>query len=211
MKFDSVLFDLDGTLWNATQAIADSWAPVLTASPLVDKLPSLADYEGVMGLEPAPLMDRLFPALSWEQAKPLWADCCQAEIDYLRAHGGCLYGGLEEMLQALSSHVRLMIVSNCNDGYIESFLEAHRLGRYFADTECAGRTGLSKGENIRLIAERNHLLSPVYVGDTRWDYEAAESAGVPFIHAAYGFGEVPGVPAISSPAALVDLILTKQE
>ncbi|MEK3699049.1 hypothetical protein NYE33_18925 [Paenibacillus sp. FSL R10-2199] len=38
--------------------------------------------------------------------------------------------------------------------------------------------------------ERNHLSSPVYVGDTEGDRRAAEITGIPFVYASYGFGEV---------------------
>ena len=62
--------------------------------------------------------------------------------------------------------------------------------KYFDDYECAGRTGLSKGDNIKLVVQRNHLQKPVYIGDTISDYAAARAAGVPFIFAEYGFGEV---------------------
>lgn len=211
MKFDSVIFDLDGTLWDATQAIADSWAPVLTESPLVNHIPTLADYESVMGLEPEPLMKKLFFHLSWDEAEPLWRNLCSCELEYLNQHGANLYENLEEMLTSLSAHIKLIIVSNCNEGYIESFLHAHKLESYFTDIECAGNTGLPKSENIKLVIERNELHNPVYVGDTLWDYEAANAAGIPFIHAAYGFGQVPNVPTLSKPADLVPLILNKQE
>lgn len=36
----------------------------------------------------------------------------------------------------------------------------------------------------------NHLQNCVYVGDTKGDCEAAKAAGIPFIFAAYGFGNV---------------------
>ncbi len=47
--------------------------------------------------------------------------------------------------------------------------------------------------------ERNSLDRAVYVGDTQGDLDASDSAGVPFIHAAYGFGTVnKEVPAVNS-------------
>ena len=70
------------------------------------------------------------------------------------------------------------------------FLKYHQLGKYFLDFENPGRTGLTKGENIKLIIERNRLNNPVYVGDTEGDLKAARLAGIPFIYASYGFGEV---------------------
>ena len=83
-----------------------------------------------------------------------------------------------------------MIVSNCQDGYIEAFFKAHDTGRYFADWESFGRTGLLKADNISLVVERNHLNHPVYVGDVQGDADASHAAGVPIIYASYGFGEI---------------------
>ena len=53
-----------------------------------------------------------------------------------------------------------------------------------------GNGGLPKAENIRLIVTRNDLQNPVYVGDTIWDKESSDEAGVDFVFAAYGFGNV---------------------
>ena len=83
-----------------------------------------------------------------------------------------------------------MIVSNCQDGYIEAFFKAHDTRKYFTDWESFGRTGLLKAENIRLVVERNHLKAPVYVGDVQGDADASHKAGVPIVRAAYGFGEI---------------------
>ena len=38
--------------------------------------------------------------------------------------------------------------------------------------------------------ERNGYAKGIYIGDTKKDQEAALLAGIPFIHAAYGFGAV---------------------
>ncbi len=46
------------------------------------------------------------------------------------------------------------------------------------------------GKTMQVIAERNHFLAPVYVGDTQGDYDAAKETGVRFIHASYGYGKV---------------------
>ena len=62
------------------------------------------------------------------------------------------------------------------------------LSNLFSDVETAGRTGKSKGENIKLIIERNRLDKSIYVGDTEGDREAANFAGIPFVYASYGFG-----------------------
>ena len=105
----------------------------------------------------------------------------------------------------------LAIVSNCQEGYIEAFLAYHGLEKYFDDTENFGHTGHGKGDNIRLVVNRNRLEQAAYLGDTQGDWEAAREAGIPFIHAAYGFGTVPaGTPAIRSIQELPALLDRKE-
>ena len=41
-----------------------------------------------------------------------------------------------------------------------------------------------------MVIERNRLDRAVYLGDTLGDQRAAEEAGIPFLHAAYGFGQI---------------------
>lgn len=207
MKYDGILFDLDGTLWNATKSIWESWKLALKDVPDVERPPTVQELEGVMGMTPETLMKTLYPYLSKERRLELFERCCEVENEYLRKNGGVLYEGLEEMLRTLSEIVPLFIVSNCNDGYISCFLEAHRLEQYFSDWECNGVTGLQKWGNIELVVERNRLERPVYVGDTIIDSDAAEKAGVPFLHAGYGFGTVEGAVSARSPKELLELLL----
>lgn len=61
--------------------------------------------------------------------------------------------------------------------------------------ECEGRNGKPKGENTRLVMERQKITNCVYIGDTQGDCKAAERAGILFIHAAYGFGAVDNCAA----------------
>lgn len=206
MKCDGVLFDLDGTLWNATEAIAVSWQIALKDAEDISTPPTVKQLESVMGMTAEQLTATLFPHLSLQRRMELFDHCCQVENEYLRIHGGKLYEGVEETLSTLSQRFPLAVVSNCNNGYIECFLDAHHLRPYFKDWECIGRTGKEKWENIKLVVERNRLSFPVYVGDTSMDFESARKAGLPFLHADYGFGAVPGVPQLSSPRDLLELV-----
>lgn len=143
------------------------------------------------------IADILFPELEKEARMKLLDQCCSMENDYLREHGGVLYPKLEETLSALKEKYPLYIVSNCQSGYIEAFLDHYGFGKYFEDIECYGNNLRQKGDNIRLLADRNGLTEAVYVGDIQGDYDASCHAGVGFIHAAYGFGTIAAdVPEI---------------
>ena len=105
----------------------------------------------------------------------------------------------------------LYIVSNCQSGYIEVLLKSCSLREYVRDIECYGNTGLPKGDNIRMVVQRNHLERCFYVGDTHMDEEAAGVAGIPFVHAAYGFGRaerpVGSIESLSQLPALAKKLL----
>ena len=107
----------------------------------------------------------------------------------LSEFGGNVYKNLEETLEVLSQNYRLAIVSNCADGYIESFLNSSKLDKYFIDYMAAAKYKVTKSEAIRQVVERNDVDSAIYVGDTINDYKATLGADVDFIQAKYGFGE----------------------
>lgn len=190
MNIDSIIFDLDGTLWNSTDGVLIAWVNTLRNYKDVKRQITKEDLESVMGLQVNEIGEKLFPGLGSDMQAKLLKECCMAECEYLCNYGGILYENLEETLIRLSEKYKLFIVSNCEVGYIESFYKYHKLKKYFCDFENPGRTGLSKGENIKLIMKRNNLKNPVYVGDTTGDLKAAKAAGIPFVYASYGFGKV---------------------
>jgi haloacid dehalogenase superfamily, subfamily IA, variant 1 with third motif having Dx(3-4)D or Dx(3-4)E len=190
MKAEAILFDLDGTMWDAVDGILKTWNQVVANHPECRKEPiSQEELSGCLGLPMTEIADRLFPNAAQEQQQILLDECCEQENRYLSEHGGILYPALEETLRALKKDYKLFVVSNCQKGYIESFLKAHRLEKCFDDIECWGNNLLSKGENNKLIMKRNNVTRAVYVGDTAGDEESARVAGIPFVFASYGFGE----------------------
>ncbi len=185
-----IIFDMDGTLWDSSEGVAKSWTEIVKKEYDKERVITQEDIQGVMGRTMDKIADALFPELSKEDRMGLLRKCCDYENEYLRIHGGVLYPDLEETLIALKENFDLYIVSNCQAGYIEAFLEHYGFGHYFKDIECYGNNDLPKSENIRKIVERNSLGKAVYVGDIQGDYDAATAAGLPFIHASYGFGTI---------------------
>lgn len=190
--FDGILFDLDGTLWDSTPEVTIAFNKVMDEK--YHELGYKVTQERLrseFGLPLDVIAVHLFVSIDEEYAKAIMRDCCEYECEYLARNGATLYEGLEQQLAVLSSKYKLAIVSNCQDGYIQAFFQAYpELEKYFIDYEYPGRTGKLKADNIRLVVERNNMLKPVYVGDTNADAKAAAEAGVPFIFARYGFGDV---------------------
>lgn len=210
-NLDSIIFDLDGTLWDATDAVCYSWNKALEEYCHEQGIPvekrTLEQIKGVMGLQIPEIGRKLFPNFPEEAQKKIMARGGEIVRQHLRNKGGVLYPQVEETLAKLAGKYKLFIVSNCEEGYIEAFYYAHKLEKYFLDFENPGRTGLTKGENIKLVVKRNNLQNPVYVGDTSGDAKAAQNAEVPFIYAGYGFGTVESYDAkIDSFAELLDIL-----
>ncbi len=183
MKFDGIIFDMDGTLWDSADNVAVSWNNAVGEDRFTEK-----DIKGVMGMTMVKIAEKFFPDKSERERGELLERCCRFENEYLRLHGGFIYPDTESTLSVLSEKYPLFIVSNCQAGYIEAFLEFYNLSRLFSDKLCWGDNSLEKSENIRLIIERNHLENALYVGDTQGDCDSAYKAGAGFAHAAYGFG-----------------------
>ncbi len=185
---DSILFDLDGTLWNSIRSILPCWQR--TAWEKAGVKLTYEDLASIMGKRHQEIGDQFFPHLPPEQRLALTLECCREECVGLDQVGGELYDGVDATLRLLAKSYPMAIVSNCTEGYIEAFLKAHHFENCFVDFEHPGRTGLSKGENIRLVMQRQGMQHGIYVGDTQGDCQAARQAGIPFIHAQYGFGRV---------------------
>ncbi len=184
-----IIFDMDGTLWDSSENVAASWTEKLRMLGY-DMTVTKEDVMSVMGLTMDRIADIIFEGKPQKKRMELLDLCCGHENEYLRRNGGELYPDLEKTLSRLKKRYGLYIVSNCQSGYIEAFLEHYGFGGYFSDIECYGNNLLGKGDNIALVMERNALDKAWYVGDIQGDYDSAVKAGAEFIHAAYGFGTI---------------------
>jgi phosphoglycolate phosphatase len=164
--------------------------------------------KSITGMAYDVIFEVLLPDLDVEKRNYFKALCAQSEIDILHAIGGDLYPGLEEAIKYLAAKYKLFIVSNCQSGYIETFLSHCPVAGYFSGHQCYGTKGRPKAENIRDIVNDHNLHAPVYIGDTKGDYDSATKAGVPFIFADYGFGKVESgqIATISGLGDLLELL-----
>ncbi len=187
---DGIIFDVDGTLWNSTEVVADAWDEYVKSQGITDIPMSAERLSTLFGQLLSEIARQLFWEYPEDEQLRLIDGCCEAEHAALRRLGAPLYPRVSEVIKTLSKKYPLFIVSNCQAGYIEVFLECTGLAPYITDHLCPGDTGVAKAANIMKIVEKHHLQSPVYVGDTAGDAAACKEASVPFIFAAYGFGDV---------------------
>ena len=188
--FDSIILDVDGTIWDTTDIVAEAWNSAIdNLFPMVKHVTGTI-LKGQFGKTMEVIADNLFVGLDKEQKTLLMKECCNQEQLALKANTrNITYEGVVETIKELhAAGVPLFIVSNCQKGYIEVVIAKNKITEFIKDFECYGNNGNGKAENIKLLCERNGLHSPVYVGDTQGDADACNEAGVPFIWAAYGFG-----------------------
>lgn len=190
MKFDSVIFDVDGTIWDSTPVVEMAWNAALESVGVFDVKVSAKQLKGLFGLPMEDIIFNIIPNESAATRKEFQAICSRYEFEYIERQPGILYKQMEELLKQLSDKCPLFVVSNCQAGYIELLFRKTGFDKYFKEHLCPGDTGLLKCDNIKRIVERYKLQSPVYVGDTQMDADACEKAGVPIIYASYGFGKI---------------------
>lgn len=192
MKYKNLIFDLDGTLWDPRATIIGIWNDVLHQHRLIERDLKPEDMDQYMGLLAKDIIKDMVSGISDQEAENILAEIVSHENKILRTRGGILYEGVEETLKQLTQHYNLFIVSNCQDGYIEGFLDYYKFNNLFVDFESHGRTQKPKAENIQLIMERNHLSveNSIYIGDTQTDYDSSSANGLPFVFCKYGFGNL---------------------
>ena len=209
----NLIFDIDGTLWNTTGVVAGAWNKAIAkmAVPELASLNVTADMlKKEFGKPMDVIADDLFGDIDAGVKAELLSLCCEYEQAALsECDENLTYEGMNDTLRKLSEDHNLFIVSNCQDGYIELVIRKTGLTGLIKDFECFGRTELQKDENIKLVMERNGLepSDTVYIGDTMGDFTATHKAGIKFVFASYGFGDVAEPDyVISSMGELLKLV-----
>jgi phosphoglycolate phosphatase len=187
MAPDALIFDLDGTLWDAAAASTQGWNRALAEMGVSSRV----TVDGIRSVSGQPFercVEILLPELSpVSEATLRILDAYErAEIEAL---GGVLYEGVADGLRELAAAKRLFLVSNCPAWYIDAFFRATGLRDCFTDWDCYGSSGVDKSKMLLGMRAAYGLAAAVYVGDTQGDAGAAREAGLEFVFVRYGFGE----------------------
>lgn len=189
---DAVFLDIDGTLWDSTYSVAEAWNEVLAKKPELNITVTPELLKTLFGRPLADIAAAIFADYDKEMQTKLIDECCEREHEFLNTNPGIIFEGVVETIHELAKKYPVCIVSNCEAGYIELVMDKLDIKDCITDFECPGYSGLTKGDNIKLVMDRNNYKDIVYVGDTQGDYEATRIAAVPFVFCKYGFGKPEG-------------------
>ena len=190
MNCESLIFDIDGTLWDSRQLVAEGYNIQLEKEGLSHLFVTAEDLQPLFGKVMTEIADTIFASIDPDERYDLMERCMKTENDYLFANECRIgYPKVKETLEELSKKYRLFIVSNSQCGYPELCIEKLGLGDCIEGHMCFGDTGTSKGQTILTLIRKHNIGPCIYIGDTQGDLEACREAGVPFIFCAYGLGK----------------------
>lgn len=194
MKYDGIILDVDGTLWDVTNVTATSWNRALKDVDAHDPPVTPQILKQEFGKTMAKIAEDIFPKLYTEKEK--YDEFCSLRSEYealdvMVTNEKIAYDGVRETIEKClaSSPLKFYVVSNCAEGYIELMAQKLDIKKLITDFESFGHTGKGKSENLIDLIQRNNIKSPLYVGDTQGDADACKKAGVPFVWASYGYGK----------------------
>ena len=194
MKTKSLIFDIDGTLWDSRQLVAEGYNLQLCDEGFEKYCVNAEQLKALFGKTMSEIADIMLADFEVPERYELMERCMEREDAYLRenATDAIAYEDVKETLTALERKYRLFIVSNSQQGYPEITMRAIGVEHLFEGHLCFGDTQTEKGETMKTLMKKYDIKDAVYIGDTQGDYEATLVADIPFVWASFGFGEPEG-------------------
>ena len=206
MRWDTVLFDMDGTLTDSQEGIVKSVSYALER--LGRELPPRDTLTAFIG---PPLHESFSAICGMDEAETERAVC--EFRDYFARCGwaeNAPYEGMAEFLAALhAAGLRLIVATSKPESFARKILEHFALERYF-DLICGShpedRASADKASVVRTALTGAGVTGrAVMVGDREHDVLGAKKNGLPCIGAVYGYGTAEELTAAGA-AALADTV-----
>lgn len=185
---DSLIFDMDGTLWDNVDSYKFVWNKGLEANGF-EKRVSRKDLIGLMGKELNVMLDTIIPEATETVKNDVFEEINRQYRLLAPNMKPRVYDGVLEGLEKLSEKYPLFLLSNCEEGGLVKFMNHTQTHHLITDYMEHGQNLQPKSVNMNLLKERHNLKNPFYVGDTDSDSKACADAGVPFVFVTYGFGK----------------------
>ena len=130
--FDSIIFDLDGTLWDSTVPICESWNVVLKRHAEIKRPPVTINELGeCMGLPMYDIAAKLFPLESKEVQTAIMDELCAYENEYLSEHGARLFDGLEKCIIIIIKKIQAVYSEQLSGRLYRSFFKGSQACKVF--------------------------------------------------------------------------------
>lgn len=186
-RTDGLIFDMDGTLWDAVDTYARIWNEVFLRAGKEVHI-TRESLIGNIGIPIPKILANLFPEIKNEEANRFSKELAKHEPELLSRYGGTPYPGVVSGLEQLSSKYKLFLVSNCDTHTLPIFMSCIGITPFITEAISFGDTHKPKGDNMLLLKEKYHLQHPLYMGGIEADGRETHRAGLPFVYARYGFG-----------------------
>jgi phosphoglycolate phosphatase len=191
MTYQAVLFDLDGTLLDTLQDLADSMNAALIS--LGFPTHETESYKYLVGDGVDTLARRVLPE---DQYTPVTAEECirrmREEYDERWLHHTCPYDGIPELLDGLTQRrIRMAILSNKPHNFTVPMIETLLPSWRFEVILGAKADVPKKPDPTAALQISNQMKIPpaefLYLGDTNTDMKTAVAAGMFPVGVLWGF------------------------
>ena len=189
MRYNTIVFDLDGTLLNTLEDLCDSVNVIMERFGW--KTHSLEEIRRFVGNGIGKLMERATPdgrenpqfEEAFEAFRAYYTDHCQIKT---RA-----YDGVVDLMNELKENgAKLAIVSNKNDAAVKELNEIYFSGCVSAAIgEVEGRQRKPAPDEVYAALEElgSTKDEAVYIGDSEVDYATTCASGLPCVLVSWGF------------------------
>ena len=183
-KTDALIFDMDGTLWDAVDSYCKVWDKFG-----VDKTVSREELISQMGKHIDEIYNNITEGNPHIPAEVFIPKLEELEFEMMPKLGGKPYKGVSEGIELLSKKYVILLLSNCGADGLNNLIRCANISDFITEAVTYGATLKPKEVNMKILKEKYNLTQPAYIGDTEGDCQSTKAAGLNFVFAAYGFGE----------------------
>lgn len=213
-NYDTVIFDLDGTLLNTLEDLKDGVNHVLREHGYPQR--TLEEVRKFVGNGIRRLMELAVPE---EVAGEMFEEVFEEFRTYYTSHcqiRTCAYDGILELLRELKEQgYALAIVSNKNQGAVTELNDIYF--REWIETAIGQTDGIRKKPAPDTVLQALKMLgkeqkTALYVGDSEVDFQTAENAGMDCVLVTWGFRtteeleQFTPTARIDAPQELLDIL-----
>lgn len=190
-KYDYLLFDLDGTITDSFESVANCFSYALKHFGI--------EVKNISELRPAlgpPLKDSFMNLYGFDEEKADMAvEKYRERYKIYKTIENKLYSGIEETLSGLKDvGYKLILATSKPEEYAVEILKYFNLDKYFYDI-CGASFNESRSEKedvLKYLIEKNqikNLSRAVMIGDRKYDLQAAQELHIDAIGVLYGYGD----------------------